>query len=304
MAVEQFTDWEPRTDVTKALLAASVQVIAEYRAQGYRLTLRQLYYQLVSRDLIPNQQRWYKTLGDVVSNGRYGGWIDWDAIVDRGRVPVKPSEWNGPAEILRAAVSGYRLDRWEGQENYVELWCEKDALSSVLEPICDRYHIRFLANRGYSSSTAVYDAAKRLSDAEAEGRRPVVIYLGGHDPSGIDMTRDIRDRLETMTYGPWVEVQRLALNFDQVEDYQPPPNPAKLTDSRAQGYILKYGGESWELDALEPSVLDGMVSGAIEDLLDLDLYNERLDQEEADKEAIRRAAELLNEEQEGDGDAM
>ena len=117
------------------------------------------------------------------------------------------------------------------------------------------------------------------------------------------MTRDIRDRLETMTYGPWVEVQRLALNYEQVEEYQPPPNPAKLTDSRAQGYILRYGGESWELDALEPTVLDAMVSGAIEDLLDLDLYNERLDQEEADKEAIQRAAELLSEEQERGSDA-
>ena len=182
MAVEQFADWEPRTEVTKALLAASIQVIDEYRNQGYRLTLRQLYYQLVSRDLIPNQRRWYKTLGDVVSNERYGRWIDWDAIVDRGRVPVKPPEWNGPASILRAAASGYRLDRWESQENYVGLWCEKDALSSVLEPICDRYHIRFLANRGYSSSTAIYDAAKHLSDAEEEGRRPVVIYHGMTHP--------------------------------------------------------------------------------------------------------------------------
>ncbi len=249
---------------------------------------------LVSRGMIPNEQRWYKTLGDVVSKGRYGGYIDWDDIVDRGRVPVKPSDWDGPADILLDAASQYRLDRWEGQENYVELWCEKDALSSVLEPICDRFHLHFLANRGYSSSTAIYDAAQRLNAAYSRGRRPVVIYLGDHDPSGIDMSRDIKDRLDTMTGGWWIEVHRLALNFDQVEQYQPPPNPAKLTDSRAQSYIQWYGAESWELDALEPTVLDGMVSGEIADLLDLDLYNQRLDQEETDKEAIRRVAYLLD----------
>ena len=177
----------------------------------------------------------------------------------------------------------------------MEVWCEKDALSSVLEPICDRFHIRFLANRGYSSSTAVYDAAKRLGYAHAEGRRPVVIYLGDHDPSGIDMSRDVHDRLETMTGGPWVEVHRLALNYDQVEQYQPPPNPAKLTDSRAPSYIGWFGDESWELDALEPTVLDALVSVAIEGLMDLDLYREKLDQEEAGREAIRRAAEFLSE---------
>ena len=300
MPVEQFTNWEPRSPITRGLLEASVQVIAEYRAQGYWLTLRQLYYQLVSRDLIPNEQRWYKTLGDVVSKGRYGGYIDWDDIVDRGRIPVKPSDWDGPADILRVAASQYRLDRWEGQENYLELWCEKDALSSVLEPICDRFHLYFLANRGYSSSTAIYDAAQRLNTAYSQGRRPVVIYLGDHDPSGIDMSRDISDRLETMTGGVWVEVHRLALTFDQVQQYQPPPNPAKLTDSRAQSYIAWYGGESWELDALEPAVLDGMVSSAVTDLLDLDLYNERLDQEEVDKDAIRRVARLLETETGGE----
>ena len=291
---EEFTGWKPRSRNSKVLLVKSLEIIAEYAQQGYRLTLRQLYYQLVARDVMPNADRWYKKLGDVISNGRLGGYIDWNAIVDRGRVPVMPPAWSSPEDILESAARSYRLDRWEGQKHHVEVWCEKDALSSVIEPVCERYHVRFMANRGYSSSTAMYDAAQRLSDAADErGKWPVVIYLGDHDPSGMDMTRDIRDRLELMSHGLDIEVDRLALNYDQVQEYSPPPNPAKLQDSRAQQYVRLYGTESWELDALEPQVLDQMISSAIERFLDLDLYDRTVEQEEEGREAIREAAQLL-----------
>ena len=292
---EAFTDWRPRSSANKALLVASLDVIEEYAGQGYRLTLRQLYYQLVARDIIPNQDTWYKRLGEVVSNGRLGGYVDWDAIVDRGRTPVKPPDWSSPGEVLESAARSYRVDRWQGQGHHLEVWCEKDALSSVIEPVCGRYHVRFLANRGYSSSTAMYDAAQRFLEAGHRGQSPVVIYLGDHDPSGLDMSRDISDRLELMTYQMGVRVERLALNFDQVDFYRPPPNPTKMRDSRSPGYVASYGMESWELDALEPQVLDGLISDAIEYYLDLDLdlYEEMLALEEEGKAAIREAARML-----------
>ena len=290
---EAFTDWKPKTETTRTLLIRAVGVVSEYAAQGYQLTLRQLYYQLVARDVIPNSQQWYKRLGGVVSNGRMAGFIDWSAIVDRGRVPIKPPDWSGPDAILRSAELTYRLDRWEGQQNHVEVWCEKDALSSALKPICSRYHVRMLANRGYSSATALYDAAQRFQDADSDGKRVVVIYLGDHDPSGMDMTRDIRDRFDVLSWFQDIEVRRLALNMDQVERYGPPPNPTKFSDSRAMSYVSEYGPESWELDALEPQVLDQLVSGTIDDLLDRELFDERVRQEEADKVAIRLVAEAM-----------
>ena len=290
---EAFTGWEPKSQTNRDLLAASVRIINEYNTLGYRLTLRQLYYQLVARDIIPNQQAWYKRLGEVVSNGRLGGYIDWESIVDRGRTPVMPPDWSSPAAILEAAANQYRIDRWEGQEFHVEVWCEKDALSSVIEPVCRRYHVRFMANRGYSSSTAMYDAAKRFRGVLQGDREPVVIYLGDHDPSGMDMSRDVRDRLELMTLGTGATVERLALNMDQVTQYHPPPNPAKLTDSRASGYVRLYGLESWELDALEPQVLDGLISRAIESFMNQELYDQMIEQEEAGKEAIRQAAQTI-----------
>ena len=291
---EAFNEWKPTARNTKALLGHSIRVINEYTNQGYQLTLRQLYYQLVARDLIPNQHRWYKRLGDVVTRGRMAGWIDWDAIVDRGRVPVMPSQWDSPADLLEGAAQQYRLDRWEAQENYVEVWCEKDALMSVLEPVADRMHVRLLACRGYASATAMYDAAKRIQRAEEAGRSPVVVYLGDHDPSGIDMSRDVQERLWTMTgFYSSVEVQRLALNYQQVIDYDPPPNPTKLSDSRASKYISEYGDESWELDALEPAVLDQLVTEAVEDLRDDRLWRERMDMESEHIAAIRQAARMV-----------
>ena len=262
MAIEAFSDWAPKTHATESLLRDSLDVLREYADLGYAITLRQLYYQLVSRDLLDNNMKAYKRLIDVMTKAREGGWVDWNAIVDRGRNPVKPADWTGAGQILDAAAAQFRLDRWERQEFYVEVWCEKDALSSVIEPVTARYHVRFMANRGYSSSTAMYDGAKRMEAASWRGQYPVVIYLGDHDPSGIDMTRDVEDRLERMApeCSDTIEVIRLALNFDQVALYNPPPNPAKLTDSRIVDYLSRYGRESWELDALNPQTLDQLIS--------------------------------------------
>ena len=292
---EAFTDWSPRP-ASVGMLNLVNGVITDYQAQGYQLTLRQLYYQLVARDLIPNSDREYKKLANLLTKARMAGLVDWDAIVDRGRSPVKAAEWPSPASILESAAYSYRLDRWEGQEYHVEVWCEKDALSSVLEPVCNLYHVIYMANKGYSSATAMYDAAKRIDNAHLGGLQPVIIYLGDHDPSGLDMTRDIDDRLYAMSYQTGAEVRRIALNFDQVEEHQPPPNPTKLTDSRSSGYIAEHGNDSWELDALDPTTLDELVTDAIMEYLDLDKYEERVALEDVQKEQIRKLARTFSEE--------
>ena len=290
---ERFNDWKPGTRKTRKMLEMADQVIEEYQAEGYDLTVRQLYYQMVARDFIPNNDREYKKLISLLTNARMGGHIDWSAIVDRGRNPAKPPEWDSPASIVAAAAEQYRVDRWAGQERYVEVWCEKDALSSVLEPVCDRMHVVFMANRGYSSSTALYDAGKRFKGKIDRDIWPALLYLGDHDPSGMDMTRDVKDRVGAFAGELGIEVRRLALNYDQIIEYAPPPNPAKLSDSRAGAYIAEYGPESWELDALEPQVLDDLVSAAILDLRDDEKYNEQMEREEAHRDMIRRAADGL-----------
>ena len=292
---EQFIDWAPSSRSLELLRHIS-KILKLYKEQGYRLTLRQLYYQMVSRDLIPNTIRSYSSVGDLVSNGRLAGLIDWEMIEDRVRIPAKNSHWESPKEILEAAARSYYRDRWENQDAHVEVWCEKDAVSNIIAPVCRKLDVIFMANRGYSSQSAMYEAYHRLLDSQNVGKRNWIIYFGDHDPSGLDMTRDIADRLGLFLEGEdgcFDGVQRVALNMDQVRRYRPPENPAKVTDSRFTAYAAQYGASSWELDALEPSVLAQLVEDAILEHIDLDAFQEVETLEDKHKELIRAAASHL-----------
>lgn len=223
---EFFEEWNP-SKKSKWLIAQINEILGDYEAQGYELTLRQLYYQLVSRDLIPNNVSEYNKVGNVVSRGRLAGLIDWRMIEDRVRVPKSRAHWESPQEILKQATNQYYRDRWKNQEYYIEVWCEKDAVSNILEPVCHKYDVTFLANRGYSSQSAMYNASQRFDRAVQEGKEISIIYFGDHDPSGIDMTRDIIDRQSLfLQHDASNDVIRAALNMDQVEEYRPPENPA------------------------------------------------------------------------------
>lgn len=266
---------------SQELIDTANSIITTYQSKGYRLTLRQLYYQFISRDLLPNSEKSYSKLGRVISEGRLAGLIDWDAIEDRVRVPRIPQEFENIQELVDVAIKAYRLPRWKNQKNYIELWVEKDALAGVLQPLASRYHVTMMVNRGYSSQSAMYEAGNRFIDARQKHEACHLLYLGDHDPSGEDMVRDIRDRLEM--FGAKLEVDKLALTMDQIEQYNPPPNPAKMTDSRATGYVALHGSSSWEVDALPPDVLSNLIEGAIENLLDEELMNKVKEKEQVDK---------------------
>lgn len=263
-------------------------IIAAYTAQGFKLTLRQLYYQFVSRDLIPNTMRSYKQLGEVINDGRLAGMIDWNAIEDRTRNMQSNAHWRSPNAIVGACAQQFRFDLWADQDNYCEVWVEKDALIGVLEGICTELDTPYFACRGYTSQSEMWAAAQRLIEREDEGKRTFIIHLGDHDPSGIDMTRDIQDRLRL--FESEVEVRRIALNFDQVENYNPPPNPAKTTDARYETYRALHGEESWELDALEPRVIVDLIRDEVESLLDMDVWEESV----ARQEEARRQLETVS----------
>jgi hypothetical protein len=273
------------------------EIIEIYQAQHLKLTLRQLYYQFVTRNAAPNTERSYKNLGKLISDARLAGLIDWGAIEDRVRVPKAPNEFNDLRELVNAALNSYRLPRWKGQLEYVELWVEKDALSGVLAPLAEQYHVTLMVNRGYSSQSAMYEAASRFLTAGTD-KECHLLYLGDHDPSGEDMVRDIHDRLDMFLAS--VEVNKVALTMDQVEQYDPPPNPAKLTDSRAASYIAEHGEYSWEVDALPPDVLHNLIEEAILDHVDLEKMDGIQAQEVSDKEALIAATENIMQDQEDD----
>jgi hypothetical protein len=273
------------------LIEQAAAIVEEYEAQGFDLTLRQLYYQCVTRLIIPNKFTEYKRLGDTITDARYAGLIDWDSISDRGRALEAVGHWADVPDMILAAYQSHRLEKWQDQPHWVEVWIEKDALSGVFEPVCQRLDVPYFACKGYTSASEMYKAAVRLMEKADRDQRPVILHFGDHDPSGVDMTRDIAARLtEFMEHdgydGP--EVIRCALSLDQVARYQIPENPVKLSDGRAQKYITRYGTESsWELDALDPAVLTALVEDHVAEWRDEEKWDAMVEREARERELLR-----------------
>lgn len=308
-----------RSDALSVVRAAN-EIIESYQAQGYRMTLRQLYYQFVSQNLITNEEKSYKRLAGIISDARLAGLVDWNAIEDRGRVPMTPSHYDSAEDLverLKGHAKYFNFDRWRDQPYYVELWVEKQALASVLEPLAHQHHVTLMVNKGYSSQSAMYDSAQRFREGmgcegepelfdpefhsctreEFKGtenrdvsyeREGVLLYLGDHDPSGEDMVRDIRERM-TMFGVPDLDVKKVALTTAQVRQYRPPPNPAKVSDPRAEAYIALHGPRSWEVDALPPNTLVQLINTAIVDLIDQDALARVKKDEDAARKKVTKA---------------
>jgi len=264
------------------IITKANSIIAQFAQAGYDLTLRQLYYQFVRRNWFPNtwadpktgstnNERSYKKLGSIINDARLAGLVDWSSIEDRTRNLQLLPHWETIEEIIDSISKQYRCDLWVDQPIYCEVWVEKDALLGVIARVANRFDVPYFSCRGYTSQSEMWGAAQRLIEHAENGQATRIIHLGDHDPSGKDMSRDITDRIKLfMEYHDVVpvDVDRIALNMDQIDEFKPPPNPAKVTDSRASGYIAEFGNESWELDALEPDVLDNLISNAIESCIE------------------------------------
>lgn len=274
-----------------AIIDTANEIIDEYAGQGYSLTLRQLYYQFVARDLIANKQSEYKRLGSIINDARLAGLVDWEAIEDRTRGIESLSHWDSPSSIVETCARQYREDKWADQDARIEVWIEKEALAGVFARACDELDVPYLSCRGYTSQSEMWRASMRLRAYERQGQETYIFHFGDHDPSGIDMTRDIVDRLRI--FGSRAEVRRLALNMDQVDKYKPPPNPAKLTDARADKYIEDFGYQSWELDALDPKTLSQLVRKAVVKLRDDRLWKQAEAREQQGRERLQAVAREL-----------
>jgi hypothetical protein len=345
--------WSDRKEV---IVENIVAIVNEYSAKGYTLTLRQLHYQLVSRNWIVNHDTAYKKLGNILDDCRYSGIINWDAIEDRGRVPHLLYYVDGIKDALEDTVKYYRLNRQLGQSNCIELWTEKDALSGILKRTTEKYHINLVVNKGYTSSSAMHRSYQRCINALLNNQKFTIMYFGDHDPSGLDMIRDIEDRMmfficrgarltenkdfrekidnwwdenqytlytlienyycdpeiEKLIHGDHsdllmeklgddfatgrikmfvrehslVDVIPIGLTMTQIKTHKLPPNPTKLTDSRAEKYIKQFGKTCWEVDALSPEVLTQIVETNIEKNIDLKLFEKMLKKEKSDKDKL------------------
>lgn len=275
----------------KEIIEQANVILDEYRAQGFRLTLRQLYYQFVSRDIITNTMKSYKRLGNIINDGRLLGLIDWNDIEDRTRSVHSPQVWQSPSHIIDVCARAYQIDLWEDQEFRPEVWIEKEALAGIIEGVCAELRISYLSCRGYTSQSEMWGSSQRIQRIKDAGQTPLILHFGDHDPSGIDMTRDIINRMELFIGG--IEVKRMALNMEQVEKYNPPPNPAKITDSRFASYEDRFGSESWELDALEPKLIGELITSMVLTYREEDKWAAAVEREQKDIQTLRKFAKTV-----------
>ncbi len=274
-------------------IIATIRSLREY----HPLTVRQVYYQLVSQGIIPNDQREYGNISRILVILRRDGQVEWSVIEDRTR-RVQPKKG---LESLEAHLRAYRKLMFlqynrclvQHQDNYVEIWIEKEALSTIFRNASYKYCVRLLATKGHPSATILNDYAVRAEDAIMKGQRPVVLYFGDLDPSGARIPVKVREILETR-HRLDVEVVRVALNPDQVERYQLPANPeaCKKTDSNFKWYrdqgLAEY---AVELDAIHPRDLINLIDASLCEHLDIaDMLDEQKKQD--DEREILRALEL------------
>ena len=299
------------TDAGLDVVQQADAICTAYARQGLRLTLRQLYYRFIATDAFPdtryftdgrrtpgnpegtgtkNCQQNYKWLGDLIADGRVAGLVDWEHIEDRGRESSGgDAGWHDPADALDSIARQYGITHWDGQAEHVEVWVEKDALIDVIARAAVPLDVSYTACKGSPSHSLVHDAALRMRMHERRGQKTRILYLGDHDPTGLDIPRDIQDRLYLFGSGCYVE--RIALTMEQVQQYDPPPNYAKATDSRFAAYVEAYGTDCWELDALEPQVLTDLVDSKIRAHLDEGLRQVRIEQQEEERAELSAVAE-------------
>jgi len=270
------------------IISQTNQIFTEYDT---RLTVRQIYYRLVSVQTITNDVKSYKRLVKILTKAREDSDIDWRKIEDRRRSTIggdwgfgDPEHWS--KYTLQYLGNNYIEAMWGNQDGRIEIWVEKEALASLISSVADGFKVITFPTVGYGSFTTYMESVQRFQN-DYSGEKVTILDFRDHDPSGMDMSRDTEDRL--IRYGMDSEnltVERIALTYDQVQEHSLSPNPTKTLDPRANDYISEFGNECWELDALPPDVLQDLVRKAIEDNLDSELWNEQ-------KNRIARIKRLL-----------
>lgn len=254
-------------------------IINSYASRGMRITVRQVYYQCVAKNIIENNKSAYEKISDVITQGRIAGLLDWDFIEDRTRYTRENSHWNNPQEILEAAAQEYKIDTRATQPFYIEAWIEKDSLVSILENMSRQLDIPCFSCRGFSSVTALHEASERLNNS---GKKNIILYAGDHDPSGLKIAENIKERLNFFEAD--FDFKRIGLTLEQIQELNLPPYPAKEKDKNFPEYVKNTGlKEAWELDALPPEKLAEIFSNEINALTDFQKLKKLQAKQEKDR---------------------
>jgi hypothetical protein len=260
------------------------------------LTLRQVFYRLVADYNYPNTKPAYTQLSKQLVEARERGDIDETRIEDRSREFLGGDQgFDGLEEFLDYQINEflsspkyYCRKMWTEQPKFVVVWVEKDALSKIISSVAERYNVITAPSRGYASYTYIKQAIEMFPiDKEI-----VILHFADHDPSGLDMTRDLQERFNDYYSGD-VKVERVALTYSQVQKYHLSPNPTKTADPRATEYISRFGNQCWELDALDPNELQKLVLESIKRHIDAEKWNKTLEEERQERQELEKIFQKL-----------
>lgn len=279
---------------SKTLLKEIKKIIAQYDT---KLTVRQIYYQLVSKHLIENTISQYQRVSRIIVKARYNGDIAWEDIEDRTRQAKGGDEVEKTIEeyfsdvlnYFQTSYMYYNLPTWKNQWIYLEVWYEKQALEGIFDSVARKYNVTHLACKGYSSHTMGFELLKRVKRF-GEGRETHIVYFGDFDPSGMDIYRFIQDMCKR--FGLEIDFERVAITKEQIKKYNIPPMMAKSSDSRYNNFVAEYGTDVVELDALDPKILIELIEESIRKRFDFEIYKEVKKKEERDRKKLKK---MINE---------
>jgi len=244
---------------TEVIIEEAGRVLEAY----HPMTVRQVYYQLVSKHVIDNSRPEYNAVSKALVYARQSGLIPWGWIEDRIRRPHTVAQWDNLAEFISTVKRSYRRDVWASQEQYVEAWVEKDALSGIFEAVLHPYGVTLNVGRGFDGWSSIHNAAERFISKE----NATILYFGDWDPSGVDMDRSLRERLASLGATP--TIQRCAITADDIKAYNLPPDLAKTTDTRRDAFVAEHGDACVELDALPAAILEERIRAEVESIMDI-----------------------------------
>ena len=245
---------------TIRLIETAIEILSEHNP----MTVRQVYYQLVSRQVIKNNRCQYQAVSKALVYARQQGYIPWNWLEDRLRKPREVQMWSNLAGFAETCRKSYRRDVWPTQPRYLEVWLEKDALSGIFEEALQKYGVTLNVGRGYDGWDSIHNAATRFANRDGVA----ILYFGDFDPSGEDMVKSLRKRLGSLGSNP--NIVKCALTIEDIDRYSLPSDFTKRTDTRSAAFVEKFGDLAVELDALPVEVLRDRLVAEVESHMDLD----------------------------------
>jgi hypothetical protein len=287
--LEKFKDHRFQKKTRERLERIKV-IIAEYEARGFKLGCRQIHYQFVARGWHENTENNVGKINSTLRNAREAGEVDWDMIEDRSRQLIEPVTYDGPADRIEYASYSYAEEPWKDQRYRPIVCIEKHGLLESITGVCDEHGVLYFAHHGSCSRTILYKVAKRCAEISDQGQTPLVLHLSDHDPTGKQMDHSVSNSISKYANRK-IEMRRLGLTKQQVRQYRLIPFPAKETDPRYNEYVEEHGVSAWELDALEPEAISGLIRTELNKLIDRKKWKAAKRQEERNRAQIKWVAD-------------